>query len=147
MNQEQKPRWRRTVDRLSIPIALLAVYSLILISVIVTDFFRGDEVDLWDWVGVPIIPVALAAGGVWLNNAQIQREEAVANQHAQDEALQRYLDQMSNLLIDQRLRRRPINSATHLLAQARTTTILLLDEKCERRPLKLVYRLGLIVGV
>jgi len=132
--------------QLPVFVALAAVYGLILVSSIIDDLMQeGSEIGFWDWVGVLIIPVALTAGSIWLNNTQVRREEALANERAQDEALQQYLDQMSDLLINQRLHKQRTKSAVHLLAQARTTTVLLtLDEHRKRRPLKLVYRLDLI---
>jgi len=131
--------------QLPLLVALAAVYGLILVSIIIDDLMREGEIGLWDWVGVLIIPVALTAGGIWLNNTQVRREEALAHERAQDEALQQYLDQMSDLLINQRLHKQRIKSAVHLLAQARTATVLLmLDEHRKRRPSKLVYRLDLI---
>jgi uncharacterized protein YjbI with pentapeptide repeats len=62
---------------------------------------------------------------------------------AQDEALQKYLDQMSDLLINQDLRLRPKEHVRDL-AKARTiATLLGLDSAHKKRPLKLVYELGL----
>jgi hypothetical protein len=68
-----------------------------------------------------------------------------ASQRAQDAALQAYLDQMSNLIVDRGLRNQPKASDLHKIAQARTIAILLgMDESRKRRPLKLVYELRLI---
>jgi uncharacterized protein YjbI with pentapeptide repeats len=126
------------------------VYILILLSIISNErdiTLPGDPatIDLWEWVAILIVPVALAAGGIWLDKAYGQRELTAANEQAQDDALQRYLDQMSDLLINHDLRDRQKDAPVSLLATARTTTILLtLDEKRKRRPLKLVYRLRLI---
>jgi hypothetical protein len=123
----------------------ILVYILIFVSIIVDDMIGANEIGFWEWVGVLIIPIALLVAGLWLNNTQIQREDTATNQRAQDEALRQYLDQMSDLMIDRRLRWQPGNSDICLLAQARTTAVLLeLDEDRKRRPLKLVYRLGLI---
>jgi uncharacterized protein YjbI with pentapeptide repeats len=82
---------------------------------------------LWDWMELLIIPAVLAGGGIWFNRQQRQhelridaqqreREQDIAKQRAQDEALQAYLDQMSQLLTDQGLR-----SKTHWLDEARIT--------------------------
>ena len=65
----------------------------------------------WDYLELLIVPAALAIGVYLLNRAQQERERRVEeargereleveNQRAQDEALQAYLDQMSQLLID-----------------------------------------------
>ena len=114
MNQEQKPPWvRRMRGQLPVLVALAAVYGLILVSIIIDDLMREGEIGLWDWVGILIIPVALTAGGIWLHNTQVRREEALAHERAQDEALQQYLDQMSDLLINQRLHKQRTKSAVH----------------------------------
>jgi len=59
----------------------------------------------WDYLELLIVPAALAVGVYLLNRAQQEREQAVESQRAQDEALQAYLDHMSQLLIEQPLRR------------------------------------------
>jgi uncharacterized protein HemX len=65
----------------------------------------------WDYLKLLIVPAALAIGVAWLNWAQRKRERVaeearkdreldIESQRAQDEALQAYLDQMSQLLTD-----------------------------------------------
>jgi uncharacterized protein YjbI with pentapeptide repeats len=103
-----------------------------------------------------VIPVA---GGLIVavvtnryNKRQKEREEAVQSLRAQDEILQKYLDQMSDLVVNKGLsqKQKPADSepeSDHIrkLAQARTiATLLGLDSEHKRRPLKLVYELGLI---
>jgi hypothetical protein len=59
--------------------------------------------------------------------------------------LQTYLDQMSHLMIDRRLRKTDLDSGERALAQARTLTALLaLGADRKRHPLKLVAQLRLI---
>ena len=77
-----------------------------------------DSMRIWELISVLIVPGALLVTAIWLNNAQIRREETVTNQHAQDEALRQYLDQMCNLLIDERLREQPSEPGAYALAQA-----------------------------
>lgn len=145
MNAEQEPRWRRVAGRLPVFVAVVALYVLIFVSIIVDDMNRDGKVGLWEWVGVLIIPVALTAGGIWLNNAQIRREETIGNQHAQDEALRVYLNEMSKLVVDDHLRDEHGDPDVRKVAQARTIALLLgLDASRKRRALKLVYELGLI---
>ena len=119
MDQNRKrPRWRSS-NFLWAVIIILAVWILILVSVIVDDFLSGgrEEIGLWEWVGVLIIPVVLAAGAALLTNAQTQREVAAAHLRAQDEALQQYLDQVSNLLVEREDGGKPTNS--HLVSTLR----------------------------
>jgi uncharacterized protein YjbI with pentapeptide repeats len=59
---------------------------------------------------------------------QDQRAEAereLAEQRAQDEALQAYLDQMSQLILDRKLLEAGQGDSVHTLAQARTSTAIL----------------------
>jgi len=135
---------------------------------------------VWDWLALVGIGSALTLGGWIITRKQRERDEAVAIERAQDEALAAYLDQMSNLVVDHKLGYAHEDSAegpVHKLiawlqttpawpgpgenhnedsdrkeqdrllkvAQARTIAILLgLDSEHKRRPLKLVYELGLI---
>jgi uncharacterized protein YjbI with pentapeptide repeats len=83
---------------------------------------------------------------VQIEQAQKEREETAAIQRAQDEALRAYLDQMSNLIVDREMRKKPDDPDLRRLAQARTLAILLgLDQDRKRRPLRLIYELSLIM--
>jgi uncharacterized protein YjbI with pentapeptide repeats len=89
---------------------------------------------LRDWlsiVGALLIPVMIAAGTWWITwqqgkiedqRADVERE--LAEQRAQDEALQAYLDQMGSLLIERDLRASEEDSEVRTLARARTLTVL-----------------------
>src|SRR5215211_2541928 len=70
--------------------ALLAMLTLIGLPFGIT---------LWAWVKLLIVPVVLAIGGYLFNNAQNRATQAAAEQRAQDDALQAYLDDMSDMLI------------------------------------------------
>jgi uncharacterized protein YjbI with pentapeptide repeats len=110
----------------------------------------------WDALGLLVIPVL---GGVIVaivsnlyNKKQREREEAVQSLRAQDEILQKYLDQMSDLVVNQGLRQKRAGSEAkshiHELAEARTVAALLgLDSEHKRRPVKLLYGLGFIAKV
>jgi hypothetical protein len=146
MDQEQKPRWWRNTNPVLLVVSAL-IFILAFISIIVDDMIGTGpgKISFWEWLGVLIIPFALLGAGILLHNEQVRYEEAASAQRAQDDALRQYLDQMSALMIDECLREQPENSDARLLAQARTTTILLeLDNTRKRRPLKLIYRLHLI---
>jgi uncharacterized protein YjbI with pentapeptide repeats len=104
---------------------------------------------LWDWLhllSALAIPVVLAAAGLWFTAQQDQRqreiedqrvkqaqkietdraeaERELAEQRAQDEALQAYLSQMSSLLLEKDLRDSKEDSEVRNLARARTLTVL-----------------------
>lgn len=94
--------------------------------------FRGMIV--WDWLpidGTLLIPFFIAAGTWWttwqqgkLENKRAQAEQNLAEQRAQDEAMQSYLDQMSTLLLEKDLRNSEKGSEVRTLARARTLTLL-----------------------
>src|SRR5215210_6852112 len=110
--------------------------------------FGGQTV--WDWLhllSALAIPVVLAAAGLWFTAQQDQRQQEIegqrakqaqkiedqrakaerelAEQRAQDEALQAYLDQMSQLMLERKLLEAEPGDPVHTLAQARTSTVIL----------------------
>ena len=102
--------------------------------------FRGMTVRDWlPIVGALLVPLVLALG-IWaitwqldkLENQRAEAERELAEQQAQDEALQAYLDQMSQLILDRNLleveQGHPVHEPgdpVHTLAQARTSTAIL----------------------
>src|SRR5215204_6298290 len=102
--------------------------------------FRGMTVRDWlPIVGALLVPVVIALG-IWaitwqldkLENQRAEAERELAEQQAQDEALQAYLDQMSQLILDRKLleveQGNPVHEQgdpVHTLAQARTSTAIL----------------------
>jgi hypothetical protein len=107
--------------------------------------FRGMTV--WDWLAPLLVPLALVIIGFYFTSAQDARqqqieedqraqqaqieerraaaERALAEQRAQDEALQAYLDQMSQLILDRKLLEAEPGDPVHTLAQVRTSTAIL----------------------
>jgi uncharacterized protein YjbI with pentapeptide repeats len=105
--------------------------------------FRGKTV--WDWLDLLLVPlvVGIVAAGLtaWFNvqqdapqndieNQRAKAERKLAEQRAQEDALQAYLDQMSTLLLARDLRSSTEDNATEdskearTLARARTLTVL-----------------------
>jgi uncharacterized protein YjbI with pentapeptide repeats len=145
MNQGRKSHWWEDRNLRWAAVVMLAVWILIFVSIIVDDFGGFQEIGFWEWVGVLIIPVVLAGAAALLRDAQTQREQAAAHLQAQDEALQKYLDQMSELLVEKEMRKEPLSSDLCRLAQAHTLALLLkLDRDRKRQPLKLIAQLELI---
>src|ERR671910_1942400 len=60
-----------------------------------------------------------------LEERRAEAERELAEQRAQDEALQAYLDQMSQLMLDRKLLEAEPGDPVHTLAQARTSTAIL----------------------
>jgi len=89
-----------------------------------------------DWLDLLVVPLALAVIGVAFSVQQDARQQRVENQrakaerelaeqNAQDEALQAYLDQMSQLTLDRDLLEAERGDPAYVLAQARTSTAIL----------------------
>jgi hypothetical protein len=90
---------------------------------------------LRDWLQLLIVPFALVVIGIVLTMQQDARQQRIENQRAeaerelaerraQDEALQAYLDQMGNLLLEKDLRNSEQDGEVRTLARARTLTVL-----------------------
>jgi len=118
----------------------------------------GDKT-LWDWLqllSALAIPVVLATAGLWFTAQQDQlqqqtenkraaAERELADQRAQDEALQAYLDQMGGLLLERDLRASEKGTEVRTLARARTLTVLeRLDGDRKRSVVQFLYEAGLL---
>src|SRR5215211_9049520 len=127
--------------------------------------FRGKTI--WDFLQLLIVPLMLAAIGFWftmqqdarqqqiedqraqqaqkIENQRAEAERALAVQRAQDEALQAYLDQMGNLLLERDLRDSDEDSEVRTLARARTATVIQrLDSDRNSNVIGFLYEAGLI---
>jgi len=67
----------------------------------------------------------IAGGGLWFNRQQRDREVEIADRRAQDEALQAYLEQIGQLLLDKDrpLRQSKEGDEVRMLTRARTLTV------------------------
>jgi len=124
-----------------------AIRGAIVLGVLVLIASAVDKT-LWDWLGLLIIPVVLAIGGYLFNSSQNRATERATEQRAQDEALQAYLDHMSELLNNEKqpLHRAQPGDRLSALARARTLTLLTrLDNANRKRTvLSFLYETGLI---
>jgi selenocysteine lyase/cysteine desulfurase len=92
--------------------------------------FRG--MTLRNWLELLVVPLALVGIGLLFEMQQADRQQAtekqqqaLAEQRAQDEALQAYLNQMSQLMLERKLLEAEQGDPVHTLAQARTSTVIL----------------------
>src|SRR5215213_875091 len=109
----------------------------------------------WDLLQLLIVPLALAVIGSLFTMQQDQRQQQIENQRAQaerelaeqraqDEALQAYLDQMSSLLLEKDLRKSEEGSEVRTLARARTATVMQrLDADGNRNVVRFLDEAGL----
>jgi uncharacterized protein YjbI with pentapeptide repeats len=116
--------------------------------------FAGKPV--WDWLDLLIVPIVLlliTVAFTVLQDARQQRiedqraevERTIEEQRAQDAALQAYLDQTSQLLLEKDLRNAQPDDAVSVVTRARTLTILeRVDGARKRSVLLFLYESGLI---
>ena len=143
MDQQQQPRWQQTARQ---ALWIGGVIVALTAGVFVINRFFVHR-DLWNWLKLLIVPAVLAAGGLWFNRQQRVREVETAEQRTQDEALQAYLDQMGQLLLDKDrpLRQSKEDDEVRTLARARTLTLLSrLDRARKRSTVQFLYESGLV---
>jgi hypothetical protein len=141
MDPKQQPR-EQPAERL----VAWSVVCLALFTIAVYIGYRYD-ITLWDWLKLLVVPVVIAGVGIWFNRQQRERELEIAERRTQDEALQAYLDVMSQLLTDEKrpLRRAQIGDSLSSVARARTLTVLpRLDGGRKGRVVQFLYEAGLI---
>jgi Pentapeptide repeats (8 copies) len=136
VDQDQQSRWRPTRGQVLWTVGI--VVALVVAIIIVLGYVLGWEWTglvkdkaytkrtLWDWLQLLIIPAVLAGVGLWFNRQQREQELQTADRRAQDEALQAYLDQIGQLLLDKNpsLRQAKEDAEVRTLARARTLTVL-----------------------
>jgi hypothetical protein len=81
-------------------------------------------ITLWNWLKLLIVPAVIAGGGIWFNRQQRERELGIAERRAQDEALQAYLDKMTELLVVHKLGKPDEGPNVRTVAWARIKTVL-----------------------
>jgi hypothetical protein len=119
---------------------------------------------VWDWLDLLLVPLVLgivAAGlTAWFNAQQNARqndieksrakaERKLEEQRADDVALQTYLDQMNDLLLEHNLRNpeEGQDSEVQTIARARTLTVLgRLDSSRKKQVMQFLYEANLIIG-
>jgi hypothetical protein len=125
------------------------VLAIVVVLGILTLVGQPFGITLWDWLKLLVVPAVIAGGGIWFNRQQRERELAIAERRTQEEALQAYLDQMSDLLTPNKDRpslydKDPPDSLRSV-ARARTLTVLpRLDGVRKGRVVQFLYESGLI---
>jgi uncharacterized protein YjbI with pentapeptide repeats len=154
---------------IGIAVALTTLFVLLAIGGASLGWTGFADKTFWDWLqllSALAIPVVLAAAGLWftaqqdarqhkfedqradeaqnIENLRANAERELAEQRAQDEALQAYLNQMSSLL-EKGLRDSDEGSEVRTVARARTLTVLpRLDSSRKELLLQFLYEAKLI---
>jgi DNA segregation ATPase FtsK/SpoIIIE-like protein len=121
------------------------------------------EKKLWDWLqllSALAIPVVLAVAGFWFADQQQQQQQSIENQRAdhereiqkqqaQDIALQAYLSQMGQLILEEDLRDpEEVSERVSTLARVRTITVLSrLDPNRKHSVMQFLIEAHLVQGV
>jgi uncharacterized protein YjbI with pentapeptide repeats len=134
--------------------SLLVTTAFLLVAVLM--YFVAKKT-LWDLLQLLIVPLALAGIGFWFTAQQDFRQQQIEakradsakkieEQRAQDAALQAYLDQMSQLMLEGELRGSEGGSEeVRTLARARTRTVLArLDSRRKGSVVQFLYEASLI---
>jgi pentapeptide repeat protein len=138
------PRWEPTAGQALVWL----IRGAIVLGVFILIASAVDKT-LWDWLGLLIVPAVLAIGGYLFNSAQNRATQRAADLRAQDDALQAYLDHMSDMLTPKKDQsslsdEHPPNSLKSV-ARARTVTVLArLDDNLKGYVLRFLYESGLI---
>jgi hypothetical protein len=134
--ERRRPWWKGWKDtRLIWALAALSLTVLVMATVL-GYWQRWAWTDLlWRWLELLIIPIVLGAGAFWFNShtrkseqeiarRERENEQAIAKDRRREEALQRYLDTMQELILDKGLRRSEKDAEIRDVARARTLTVL-----------------------
>lgn len=122
------PDWRPTGPQVLWGIRITIGSGLLL--AILTFIGYTFDISLWEWSQALIIPAVIAGVGIWFNQQQKKRELYMTDLRAQEDALEAYLDQMSQLLTnkgqlnDQSPRAGTLTETQRVVARARTFTTL-----------------------
>jgi uncharacterized protein YjbI with pentapeptide repeats len=134
-HQQPRPEWEYNWRLLLIcAFVFFLVIAFIVVSYVLDWWWTGfpplEATDdqsapktLWDWLGLLIIPAVLGFGAIWFNNQARKSEQAIAQDGAQEEALQRYLDTMQGLILDKRLKGTDSEKEIRDVARVRTLAV------------------------
>jgi uncharacterized protein YjbI with pentapeptide repeats len=129
---------------------IIGIVSLVLtLSGVVTALYGLGFADrtLFEWMDILIVPIAVGIGLYLLEQSQRRREQNVQRQREeereQDEALEKYFDQMRQMLLDPE--RSLLEDTTRTLARGWTLSILsILDPVRKGSVVKFLYEAALI---
>jgi len=154
----KKYLWNKSLLRL-LPIILVFIGVILVIAIFPNQFpvWTGfgeyqnpnGEIDraktLWDWMSLLIVPFALAIGAWLLNRSERAGEQWIAQERIHEDALQIYLDRMTELMLKEKLCKSANDDETRSLARSRTITVLrILDGARKGIVATFLYESGLI---
>ena len=111
---------------------------------------------VWDWLDLLIVPAVVAIGGLVFTRTERKAKEAaeerraeaereLTTERARESALQDYLDKMTRLLLENKLRDSGPDAEVRGIARARTLTVLrMLDEDRKGLLMRFLFEMELI---
>jgi hypothetical protein len=177
MNQDQQPRPWWKDKRLVWALAALALIGLVIISILgysqrwVRWAWTGVETkSSWDWLELLIVPIVLGGAALWFSTQQNRKAEQeraarerehdlalasrerendreIATDRVREEALQRYLDNMQELILDRELKLSEKDAELRAVVRARTFAVVRsLDGIRKGQVLRFLHEAELIGG-
>ena len=145
--------WQKIRKPLDALIMILLVVLVILVVVVTIGYvfhwgWTGlSQKTLWDWLQLLIIPAVLAVGGYLFNFAASRTEREIASDKQSEDALQAYIDKISELLLEKHLRQSHPEDEVRNIARVRTLTVLpRLDHGRKGSVLRFLFDSGLITS-
>src|SRR5713101_6023346 len=154
--------WQKTSKPLDAVIIMVLVVLLALLVMIILGYIFNwpwtglHGKTLYDWLQLLIIPAVLAVGGYLFNyttsrneqkttQLRDQTERDIASDNQREAALQEYIDKMSELLLEKKLRESGEDDEVRTIARVRTLTVLpRLDGDRKGRVVQFLHESGLI---
>ncbi len=148
--------WRQHIITHPVTTVLISLFITLVVLVILGGYklnwnwtgFNGNNKSgktLWDWLQLLIIPLALAIIAIFFNRAERKNEQRIASDNQQEAALQGYINEMSELMLERDLRKSDVDAEVRTIARVRTLTVLSrLDKDRKRSVLQFLNESGLI---
>lgn len=123
------------------PFFFLAAFLWVLIRTIRVDNMGFQSKSFWDWMDLMLVPAALAYGVWWLRKRQEEVQREIATDKRQQDALQYYLDRVTELLPERRTENAQGNIRWQTLVALRA-----IDGRRKGQVLCFLYEHDLIIG-
>lgn len=161
MGANIRPWWNKTSKPRLVIISFLTILFVLLILITLGYIFNWGWTGLtsykvsgvqpgktlWDWLQLLIIPAVIALGGYLFNYSTNRNERRLTVDNQQDATLKEYIDRMSELLLEKRLRKSKAEDEVRMIARVRTMTVLpRLDGKRKGSILQFLHESKLIVN-
>jgi uncharacterized protein YjbI with pentapeptide repeats len=148
--------WRQQIKKHPVASVLVALFVVLSVLVILGGYkfnwdwtgFNRPSKTLWDWlqlISALAIPVVVGFGAVWFTTRQGKTADAENKDNQRETALQAYIDNMSELLLEKKLRDSAEEDEVRKIARVRTMTIFpRLDATRKSSVLLFLHESGLI---